>query len=133
MKEVSLLTLKIENLEQRVSKLESLLERSVELPSHKKKLSIKEFLLSIKPVNDVQKTLAIGYYLEKYQGVTSFNIDDIGNYFRLAKESSPKNMNDKINMNIKKGHIMEVKEKKGNKKAWEITSRGEKFVEEDFK
>ena len=63
----------------------------------------------------------------------SFNVEDLAHYFQLAKEPTPENLNDKINMNIKKGHVMEAKEKKENKKAWVITNTGEQFVDNNFK
>ena len=80
---------------------------------------MKEFILLKKPSGDVQKTLAIASYLEKNEGMASFNVEDLAHYFQLAKEPTPQNLNDKINMNIKKGHIMEAKEKKENKKAFQ--------------
>jgi hypothetical protein len=98
-----------------------------------KELSVKEFIISKKPSNDVEKTLAIGYFLERYAEATSFNIDDLGRYFELAKEPVPTNINDKVNLNIKKGHLAEAREKKNNKKAWMVTNSGEKFVEDGFK
>lgn len=98
-----------------------------------KKLAVKEFILLKKPSGDVQKTLAIAYYLEKNEGMESFNVEDLAHYFQLAKEPTPQNLNDKINMNIKKGHVMEAREKKENKKAWCLTSTGEKYLENEFK
>ena len=98
-----------------------------------KRTSLKEFLLSKKPSNDVQKTLAIGYYLEKFDSLESFNGDEIESAFLIAKEKAPDNINDKVNMNIRKGHIMELKEKKNNKKSWCLTSTGEILVENNFK
>ncbi|MCH7805902.1 MAG: hypothetical protein IH995_01985 [Proteobacteria bacterium] len=127
---------RISELEKRVENLETgqLLKTSADAKPHpKKKESIKEFMLVKKPSNDVQKTLVVGYFLEKNQEMGSFNVDDLAKNFRLAKEPTPQNLNDKVNMNIKKGHMMEAKEKKENKKAWELTNLGEQFVEKNFK
>lgn len=128
---------RVGKLEKRVSILETQLgERTVDIPASNeksKKTSIKEFLLEKNSLGDVQKTLAIAYYLEAFEGMTSFNADDLKKGFRQAKERLPKNINDKVNMNIKKGHIMNQEEKKDGKKAWEITSSGELFVKNDFK
>lgn len=126
---------KVSSLEDRVSALEALINNNpIEVVvSHGKKLSIKEFILSKRPSGDVQKALAIAYYLEKHDGMDSFNVEDLARGFQLAKESTPANVNDKINMNIKKGHIAEAGEKKGNKKAWIVTNSGEKFVDDGFK
>lgn len=42
-----------------------------------KKISIREFLLKHSPTTDVQRTLAVGYYLEKHEGVGSFTRADL--------------------------------------------------------
>ena len=95
-----------------------------------KKLSIKEFILTKKPEDDVLRTLVIGYYLEHFKSMDRFNIRDLADGFRSAKEPPPTNINDKVNLNIRKGHIMETEEKKNKSKAWVLTNSGEKFVEE---
>jgi hypothetical protein len=63
----------------------------------------------------------------------SFNVKDLEGGFRAAKEKVPLNINDKINMNTKKGMMMEADEKKDNFTAWVLTNKGEKFVKNDFK
>lgn len=98
-----------------------------------KKVSAKEFLLSKNLSSTVEKALALAYYLERFEQMSSFNINDIANIFQMAKETLPVNPNDVINKNIKKGHLMEVQEKKDAKKAWSLTGSGERFVENDFK
>jgi len=103
-----------------------------EYTTNKKPISIREFLLSKKLQNDVQKTLAIGYYLEQYQNMTRFNVKDLEDGFRKAKEPLPSNINDKVNMNIKKGHMMEAKEKKDNLRAWYLTNTGMNFIERNL-
>ena len=95
-----------------------------------KKISIKEFILAKQPKDDIQKTLIIGYFFEKNEGITSFNIKDLTNGFERAKEKIPTNINDKVNKNISKGYIMSTKEKKDNLVAWVLTNSGEKFVKE---
>jgi len=100
---------------------------------NRKKLSLSEFLVSKKPTDDVKKALGIGYFLEKSQGLTTFNIKDLEEAFERAKEKKPINMNDKVNMNIRNGHMAEATEKKDSKKAWYLTNSGENFVESSFK
>jgi hypothetical protein len=97
-----------------------------------KEISIKEFILSKKPKDDVQKTLAIGYFLEQHQHYTSFNVKDIESGFRASKEKVPLNIPDKIQMNLKKGQMMEAKEKKDNIKAYVLTNSGDRYVENNF-
>jgi len=121
-------------LEKRMAKLEGRHAEDAGLPKARdsKEMSVKEFILAKRPSNDVEKTLAIGYFLERFKGLDSFNIDDLSRYFQLAKEAIPQNINDKVNMNIKKGHLAEAKEKKDKKKAWIVTNSGEAFVESGF-
>jgi len=121
---------KLEEHDKRLSKLESLFLAKRE--AVKKQVSIKEFILSKKPKSDVQKTVAIAYYLEKYKGLSSYNIKDLESGFRDAKEKVPKNINLCVIANIGKDHIMEAEEKKNNLKAWVLTSSGEKYVDGDF-
>jgi len=122
----------LENHEKRIRELEKSLV-SDKKQSTKKSISIKEFILTKKPEGDVQKTLLIGYYLEKFQSFNSFNAKDLEDCFRRAKETVPKNINDKVNLNIKNGNMMESKEKKDKRKAWVLTASGERFVENGFK
>lgn len=123
----------IDSLTQRVSDLEKIVKVALSNPlpvKEAKKISLKEFLLTKNLTDDVKKTLAIGYFLDKYEGQASLNTDDLSDAFEKAKEKKPKNINDKVNMNIKNGHMAEASEKKNSKKAWYITTSGEKFVEE---
>jgi hypothetical protein len=131
--EVEELKEKVEEHEKRIRKLEALFEDK-EVDS-KKKESIKEFIISKNPKNDVQKTLAIGYYIEKYGDTSDFNANDILKGFKDAKEKAPsrKKIYDKIASNINKGHMMVSDENKGKSKAWILTNSGEKFVQNGFK
>ena len=119
---------KLDDHERRISALEGTPAKKMQAEG--KKLSVKEFLLTKKPTDDVQRTLAIGYYLEHFELMNSFNARDLAGGFRSAKEPLPTNVNDKVNLNIGKGYMMEAKEKKDKFKAWVLTNSGEKFVEE---
>jgi len=113
--------------EKRISHLESLMEANRPLPS--KRLSIKEFLLTVGADDDVVKTLCVAYYLERFQGLGSFTAKDIEAAFRAAKEPVPDNINYKVIKNIEKGFIMEAESKRDHRKAWNLTTSGEKHVE----
>lgn len=122
----------IKTLEARVARIESGSSHTdlgkATAPVVSKKLSIKEFLLGSPPANDVQRTLAIGYFLETHAGTVSFTAAELEKGYRDAKETVPSN----IAMNIKRcighGHMMEADEKKSNKTAYVITRSGEQFV-----
>ena len=129
--EINEIKRKLEEHEKRISHLERLFQDKPEVD--KKKTSINEFILSKSPKNDVQKTLAIGYYLEKHEGLSSFNAKDLESGFERIKKGVPDNINYKVNKNIEKGYITEAKGKKDNFKAWHLTNHGERYVESGFK
>jgi len=120
----------LEELKVRVTALEGGVTQVAE---RQKPSSVKEFVISKNPTNDTQKTLAIGYYLEKSEGDVSFNIRDLEGGFRAAKEKVPLNLNDKVNGNIRNGHMMPAAERKDGLSAWTLTNTGERFVENGFK
>ena len=93
-----------------------------------KKLSIREFLKEKSPNDGVQKTLCFAFYAEHYDGLSPFNKADLENGFRVAKEPLPPNINDKIAMCVKNGHMMEADSKKNAMKAWLVTRSGEEYV-----
>jgi hypothetical protein len=129
-KEFSQVKKKLEEHEERISRLEKLFQTKPQ--AIKKKVSIREFMLSKNPKNEMQKTLAIGYYLEKYDDLSSFNAKDLENGFRRAKEKIPGNINYQVIRNIQKGYMMEAEEKKDKRKAWYLTNSGEKYVDNNF-
>ncbi len=127
------LTARLTRLEERVGYLERLTGGSPQGPRpQSKKLSAKEFLLAKNVTSELQRVLALAYFLEHQEGVTSFNVADLENAFRSAREKLPKNMNDAVNKNIARGFLMGAAEKKDAKKAWNLTSTGERFVENEM-
>ena len=116
----------LKKLDERVSRLEGLPGPGPE--SRPKGLSIKEFILQKNVVTYTDMTLVVGYYLEKFERLGQFNVNDIENGFSEAKEPAPRNLNEMVNKNIGKGFIMGSGEKDGIK-AWRLTSSGEAYVE----
>lgn len=98
-----------------------------------KQLSPREFLKRVKPTDSVKLTLAIAYFLEKFEHMVSVNKKDLEAAIHLAKERLPTNLNDKVNLAIKSGFLQEAAEKKDDLKAWYVTNSGEAFVENGFK
>lgn len=76
--------------------------------------------------------MTIAYYLEKYENLPCFNVSDIRESFKDAREKLPKNVPDKIQLNIKKGHMMDFGDKKDGLKAYVLTNSGEAYLENDF-
>jgi len=119
-------------MEERLAKLEG--PNQKELKTFKKGISINEFMGSQKLSGDVQRTLAAGYYLEKYEGLSSFNAKDLVDAYRKLKipKSQNINFNYKVIKNIQQGYMTETKQKKDKQKAWVLTASGEKYVESGF-
>lgn len=123
-------TKRIEELEERVEKIERFIGNEGTIIPRVKKTSAKEFLLRKRTSSEAQKVLVLGFYLEHKEGVESFNVLDLEAVFRSAKEKVPKNLNDAANKNVARGLLMEAAEKKNSKKAWYLTSTGERYVED---
>lgn len=121
--------------EKRIHNLEAEIFSRAQIPppAIKKALSLREFLLDKKPAGMYQIGLAIVYYFEKYENMSSFTREDLAEGFRQAKEPLPSNLSAVIYKNSERGLLMEAKEKKNNKNAWIITNSGEKLVEDGFR
>jgi hypothetical protein len=125
---------RLRDLESRVEALERLFgDEGVIRATRGRKQSAKEFLLTKSIKADTQKVLALAYFLEQEEGLASFNVPDLERAFRAAREKLPTNLNDAVNKNIARGFLMEAKEKKDSKKAWHLTSTGERFVQDHMK
>lgn len=116
--------------EERLVKLEKLLQTKPEVV--KKKLSIREFIMSKNPESEMERTVTIAYYLEMFGSLTSFSVKDLESGFRKAKEKIPRNINYEVIRCIQKGYLMEAEEKKDKRKTWCLTNTGLEFVEKDF-
>jgi hypothetical protein len=120
---------RLANLEGRVHVLEEQVDSRPKPPLETTKpLSVREFLNSVNPTTDLERTLFIGHYIEKYELHGSFNVDDLRNGYSRAKEPLPANLNDAVNKNIQKGLLMAATERKGGTKAWVLTNSGERVV-----
>lgn len=127
------LAVRLSAVEERLGKIETALGGATEKISLKdKKLSAKEFLISKSVKSEAQKVLALSYFLEHFEQLASFNVQDLESAFRSAREKVPKNLNDAVNKNIAKGFLMEAAEKKDSKKAWNLTASGERHVDSDM-
>lgn len=98
-----------------------------------KKTSIGEFLLENPPPDHMRRTLAVGYFMENHDGLTSFTKAELEKVYREAKEPVPSNISVNIAHCIKHGHMMEAQEKKNNKTAYVVTRSGEQFVVGGYK
>jgi hypothetical protein len=94
----------------------------------KKTLSPAQFFKKANPRTDVDRVLAAGYYLEVFQQMDNFTAVEVRDAIhKEAKTPPPKNPNDAINKNIKKGYMMGAGDKDG-KMAFVLTSDGEESI-----
>lgn len=123
--------------ERRIKALEQKLsgpEAVIQVPTPAPKIqSIRQFMIEKSPTDDVQRSLVIGYYLEKQMGQISFNAKEIEKGFVDAREKVPGNVADKILKNVWKGHMMQVNDDKDGLKAYVLTNAGTKFIEGGIK
>lgn len=94
-----------------------------------KVMSVAQFFRKVSPKSDVDRVLAAGYFLEKFNNQDNFTASEVSETIRSAKIPPPNNTNDSINQNIKKGHMMPSGDKEG-KKAFVLTSDGEEAITE---
>ena len=127
------LATRLDKLEERLTRVELLNSGGPSNPRREIRESPKEFLITKAANSELQKVIALAYYLEHHEKLESFNVADLEGVFRAARERLPKNMNDAVNKNIARGFLMGAKEKKNSKKAWQLTSTGERFVENNMK
>ena len=96
-----------------------------------KEVSVREFLrrLDLKKHTDI--TLAFGYYLEHYAGVSQFTSGDINNCYYEAKIERS-NTSQMLIHNIRLGRVMEAKTNDKEGKRFTLTATGEQYVESKF-
>lgn len=128
---------RIAKLEDRVAELEknNIIQRNSDDSSDHstKSMSIKEYIIEKQPKDDVQRTLVIAAYLEAFKDVANFTAEDLKQYFKEARLKPPINVNDKINLNIKKGWLMDAGKNDQGRKIWNLTISGEDKIKSDFR
>lgn len=91
--------------------------------------SAAQFFKKILPQSHADRFLAAGYYLEKIENKEKFTVAELSEIVRSgAKKPLPKNPNDVVNGNIRKGLMMAAGDKDG-KMAFVLTSDGEEAIE----
>jgi hypothetical protein len=124
---------RFEQLEKRVSQLESKSLSVVEKETAEKPQSIQEFLAESAALGNVQKTVVVGYYLEKQRGKSYFTSKDIEAIFREARVPVSKNISMDISRAIQKGWIMEYSKNEKGPSTYITTSKGERVIKARFK
>jgi hypothetical protein len=92
-----------------------------------KRMSVAQFFKKVSCKSDVERVLAAGYFLEKFKNAENFTALEVREAIKEAKIPPPKNTNDSVNKNIKKGFMMTGGDKEG-KMAFVLTTDGEEVV-----
>lgn len=92
-----------------------------------KQLSVAQFFKKVSPKSAVDQVLSAGFYLETHQAQENFTASEVSVVIKNAKIRPPKNPNDAINNNIKKGLIMSAGNR-DSKIAFVLTSDGEEEI-----
>lgn len=100
------------------------------ISDHKAKAkSPAQFFKMCNPRSDVDRTLVAAYFLEKFRDSQNSSAAEIRDVIREAKVPPPRNSNDSVNQNIRKGLIMTAGDR-DNKMVFVLTSDGEAAVEQ---
>lgn len=92
---------------------------------------ISEFLAQLNITTHIDRIVAILYY-QYHTGNNLTTIAELEEAYSSARVRAPRNFSDVLAQCIRKGYVVEAKDKKEGKKAWQITSLGEKFVETEL-
>lgn len=98
--------------------------RTIQPSDTEKELSISEFLKTKDAKSHGDKILVFAYYLEKYEKIRSFNVDDLERCYRDVRVPKTKNLPHYIAQLTSDSYITDAEEKKNSKKAWELTDKG---------
>lgn len=98
-------------------------------PAEQKSMSLPQFFRKSGVRSAVGRTLVAGYYLEMYKSSENFTAAEVTDIIRNARINPPRNTNECINANIRKGFMMSAGDKDGIR-AFVLTSDGEDVVKE---
>lgn len=95
--------------------------------SDNKPMSASELLRIVNPKSFTEAVLMAGYYLEITVRMKSFNVKDVVQVLKDARNPLPQNPSDIINRCAVLGWIMKIGEK-GNMTSWALTRTGQELV-----
>lgn len=120
--------------EARLTSLEARFQAGTGLgAANQKPLSLAEFLKSKCPKTGLDKAIAIAYFLEKHEKMSSFSLADLRRGFVSAKEALPANSRDLVHRALKSGLMMETGGEREGFRALTLTNSGERYVENRLK
>lgn len=100
---------------------------SIPLSKSGKQQTAAEFLKTVPHSNQIDRAIALGYYVEKRQSQPNFTSKEIGDLGRQTKYPFT-NISDSLAQLVGRGLVMSAGEKDG-KRAYALTATGEDYVE----
>lgn len=94
-------------------------------------MQISEFLAGKNIRTHPHRIVAILYY-NYHKGNEPTTIAELEEAYSNTRVRPPRNFSDFLANCIRRGYVVEAKDKKDGKKAWQITPTGEKFIEEEI-
>ncbi len=82
------------------------------------------------PSKHTDRMVLFAYWLFKKENMSYYNITDIINCYDKTRIPKPANPSDIMNQIQEQGFITTVKDEKDGKKAWIITTTGEKYAQQ---
>lgn len=103
--------------------------QAMEAPSISPSMAINEFLASRKSTTHKDRVLLVAYYYlhSKNEPVTTSEFDEA---YTSARMPHPKNLSDTIAKCVSKGYLVDYRDGKEGKRAWQVTQTGEKYIQE---
>ena len=92
-----------------------------------KKLSPAEFLKKLSHTNQLDRALALGYYLEKVQNTSNFTTKEVLELSREVKYPFA-NISESVSRLVGRGLMMSAGEKDGSR-AYSLTATGEQMID----
>lgn len=92
---------------------------------------ISEFLAQKNIKSHFDRVVAILYY-HYHSGQESTTILELQEAYSSVRVKAPQNFSDVLAQCIRKGYVVGTLSKEGGKKAWQITSTGERYVEDEL-
>lgn len=92
-----------------------------------KRLSPAEFLKKISHTNQLDRALALGYYLEKVEGFPSFTTKELAELSRQVKYPFA-NISESVSRLVGRGLMMSAGDKEGTR-AYALTATGESMID----
>lgn len=92
-------------------------------------MALNEFLASRNPITHKDRVLLVAYYYlhSKNEPVTTSEFDEA---YTSARMPRPKNLADTIAKCVSKGYLVDYRDGKEGKRAWQVTQTGEKYIQE---